>query len=174
MKKLAFVLSLAVVFAAACEKGKLAGIEEETPKGQAPLGETVSLSGSINVATIAVHTADGKAVNFSAEIAATDEERMRGLMGRESLPRNYGMWFVFPSEVQDAFWMKDTFVNLDLIFVGSDMKIVDIIQNAEARSERLLEPKASYRYVLEIGSGAVVAGNIAVGDHVEQRIGPAK
>jgi len=84
------------------------------------------------------------------------------------------MWFVFPYDVDDPFWMKDTLIPLDMIFVGSDMKVVDVIANAEPQSERKLFPKALYRYVLEVNGGYAAANGITVGNQVEQRIGPAQ
>jgi len=174
MKRLCFavVLCAAMMVAIGCEKAKMTAPEGEEAKGQT--GENVATGGSVNVGTIAIYTADSKTVNISAEIATTDDERMKGLMGRESLAKNYGMWFVFPYDVQDAFWMKDTLVALDIIFVGSDMKIVDVIANAQPKSEELLKPRAPYRYVLEVAAGTAAANGIAIGDRAEQRVGPAQ
>lgn len=167
MKRLGFVIVLiGAVMLMGCEKAKVMPIEGQKQ-------DVTATAGSVNLATIAIYTAD-KIVNITAELAVTDEERMKGLMGRESIPANFGMWFVFPSEVQDAFWMKDTLIPLDMIFVGSDMKIVDIIANAVPRSEELLRPKAPYNYVLEVNGGVAAADGIAIGDSVEKRIGPAQ
>jgi len=164
------LFSVAVILIA-CEKAMFGPVEEEKPT--TVVGEVAMPTPSINVATIAIHSGD-KLINVSAEIAKTDEERAKGLMGRESLPKNYGMWFVFPNDVHDSFWMKDTLISLDMIFVGSDMKIVDIIANAQPQSTDLLMPKAPYRYVLEVAGGFAAANGIAIGNQVEQRIGPAQ
>jgi hypothetical protein len=174
MKKIypVFVLLCAGMILSNCERAKLMPGEEEKQTATT-VGETPSPTGSINVATIAIQTGD-KAVNVSVEMAVSDEQRAKGLMGRTSLPANYGMWFVFPYDVQDPFWMKDTLIPLDMIFVGSDMKVVDVIASAEPQSERKLFPKAMYRYVLEVNGGYAAANGITVGNQVEQRIGPAQ
>lgn len=174
MKKylwIAVVLFCSSVLIMGCEKAKFMAGEGEKQAATA-VGETPP-AGSINVATIAIHSGD-KTINVSVELAQTDEERRNGLMNRQSLPKNYGMWFVFPYDVQDPFWMKDTLVPLDMIFVSSDMKIVDIITNAAPEKTDLLTPKSPYRYVLEVNGGFAEANSIHIGDNVEQRIGPAQ
>lgn len=152
-----------------CEKVSLGPAEESQEKGGQAMEETAPAS--VNVSTIAINSG-GKVINVNAETAVTAEERAKGLMGRESLPKNYGMWFVFPSDVKDPFWMKNTLIPLDMIFVGSDMKIVDIFENAVPESTKLVEPKSFYRYVLEVHSGFASEHGIKVGDTVEQRVGP--
>ncbi|MBI2346086.1 MAG: DUF192 domain-containing protein [Deltaproteobacteria bacterium] len=102
-------------------------------------------------------------ITIVAEVAATDAERARGLMHRRHLPSGRGMWFVFPTDVKHPFWMKDTHVPLDLIFVGADRRVVDLIRNAVPLSERSLQPRVPYRYVLEVPAGTTVAAGIGVG-----------
>lgn len=119
------------------------------------------------VATIVVGDAP-----FSVEIAETDEERAKGLMNRESLAANSGMWFVFPQMGSEKFWMKDTLIPLDLIFVDNNMKVVHVIKNAPAMSTEILSSPASFQYVLEVNAGTADNKGIAVGDTVEKRIGP--
>lgn len=110
---------------------------------------------------------------YSVEIASTVEEKARGLMDRESLPENAGMWFVFDKPVQDDFWMKDTLIPLDMIFVGENMKVVDIHENAVPQKLDAISSSEPYMYVLEVNGGQVAAHGIKVGDTVEKRIGPS-
>lgn len=156
-----------------CEKADLTAPGEE--KGQPVAGtEAPMLSGSINVANI-TFASGGKSVIVPVEIAATDEERMKGLMGRTELPfKTGGMWFVFPEDMNDPFWMKDTAVSLDMVFVGPDMKVVDIKASTVPNSEDKLFSKAPYRYVLEVAAGFAAKNNIVEGDTVVYGIGPAK
>ena len=109
---------------------------------------------------------------FSVEYAVTDEEKARGLMDRESIPPNGGMWFVFSTPVQQDFWMKDTLIPLDIIFVGEDMKIVSIAENAVPKSVEMISSDEPFMYVLELNAGKVAELGIKVGDKVEARIGP--
>ena len=165
------VLAFITTSMVACEKVTfMPSSDKEQKEMEAQIPETESLT-SVNVPTIAIHSGD-KVTNVSVEMAVTDDERSKGLKGRESLPKNYGMWFVFPIEVSDPFWMQDTLISLDIIFVGSDMKIVDIIENTTPGSAERLFSDAPYRYALEVASGFAKDSDIKVGDLVEQRIGP--
>lgn len=128
-----------------------------------------ALEGQIAAASVVLTTSSGTH-RVQVEIARSDEERARGLMRRESLPENQGMWFIFPEEVQDPFWMKDTLISLDIIFVGSDNKVVDIIANTTPQSTDLLTPKARYRSVLEVNAGFSAKRGIRVGDSAELKI----
>lgn len=123
------------------------------------------------VATAVFSTQSGP-VSFSIEIAQTDEERARGLMNRESLPENNGMFFIFPQTVEEKFWMKDTKIPLDLVFIDEGMKTVHIIENAVPDSTEMLASPQPYKYVIEVNGGIVAKKGIKIGDSVEKRIGP--
>ncbi|HQC50699.1 MAG: hypothetical protein BWY40_00970 [bacterium ADurb.Bin270] len=170
MKRYLFLLLMLPVIFIACEKMDSA-VESATPPPDAVNDHVATpFQGTMNpgaVATIVIGEA-----SFSVEIAESDEERRLGLMNRESIPPNYGMWFVFPELVREPFWMKDTQIPLDIIFVGDDMRVVDIIKNATPGSEDLLKSKDPYRYVLEVNSGSADRYDIEVGDAVEKRVGP--
>ena len=170
MKKYLFVVLMLPVILLACEKMDPA-VENAVPPHDATDDHVAApLQGAANpgaVATIVIGE-----TSFSVEIAESDDERRVGLMNRESIPQNYGMWFVFPKTVQEDFWMKDTQVPLDIIFVDEDMKVVDVIKNAPPESTELLSSKVPYRYVLEVNSGSADKYDINVGDIVEKRIGP--
>lgn len=113
-----------------------------------------------------------RGVCFDAEIAVTEEERARGLMHRDSLGRERGMLFVFPAEGIHQFWMKNTRLPLDIIFIGGDHRIVSIAKRAEPCAK---EPCAFYRpagnaaYALEINGGLAESYGFAAGDLVEFR-----
>lgn len=163
----------ALVFGTACEKAQMepekVGLPTTEPPADALAEDPPELGATApgTVATIALGNA-----GFSVEIAESDEERAHGLQGRESLAPRSGMWFIFPETVQDEFWMKDTLVPLDIVFVGEDMKVVHIIENAVPGSTELLSSPVAYRYVLEIPAGSAEEYDIKVGDVAEKRIGP--
>lgn len=165
----------ALLILAGCERVSTKALEEAPKTGaqakEGQMTETLTPPANVAVATMTIHTTQG-AMNFSVEIAESDEERSHGLMWRESLPDNSGMWFVFPQTVQERFWMKDTKIPLDLIFVGEDMKVVHIIENALPESTELLSSPVPFRYVMETKAGTAARGQIKPGDLVEKRIGP--
>jgi uncharacterized membrane protein (UPF0127 family) len=103
-------------------------------------------------------------VEFSVEVARTNEERQRGLMFRDSLLQNKGMIFIFDSEGNYPFWMKDTKIPLDLVYFDSDWKVVGILEGMEpmSRASRGIEKQS--RYVLEINAGLVQKEGVSVGD----------
>ncbi|MBI2981653.1 MAG: DUF192 domain-containing protein [Deltaproteobacteria bacterium] len=113
---------------------------------------------------VVIQTQSGQKVGFKVEIAKRSDERARGLMYRRSLAASHGMLFVFSEESRDPFWMKNTPISLDLIFINQDGVIVDIIEKALPYSEELLIPKVSYFYVLEVAGGTVQRRAIRIGD----------
>lgn len=103
---------------------------------------------------------------FSIEVARTPEEQERGLMFRKSLPADGGMIFPMVPPREASFWMKNTLIPLDMIFVRSDGSIARIAANTEPYSltpVSSLEPVAA---VLEIAGGRAAELGIAEGDHV--------
>lgn len=169
---LSVVLSLCLACERANEAPAPAGLPE-TSGGAHTASQPPTGNGQVVAGTVALTTERG-VVNVTVEMAQTEEERARGLMGRESLPDANGMWFSFPGDVEDRFWMKDTTIPLDIIFVGSDNRVVDVIQNTVPLSTELLGSRVPYRYVLEVNAGFVAAHGIRVGDNASLRIGPAE
>lgn len=156
-----------ILFVGACEKmavDKKAKAVQDEAVAEEPSVSTAMTPGT--VATIVVGETP-----FSVEIAKTDAERAKGLMGRESLAANSGMWFVFPAMGEEKFWMKDTLIPLDLIYVDDNMKVVHVIENAPPESTELLISSAPFQYVLEVNAGTVDEHDIKVGDAVQRRIG---
>ncbi len=88
-----------------------------------------------------------------AEVAATPDSRSRGLMWRKELPEGQGMLFIFPDEEVQRFWMRNTLIALDMIFINSAGRVVGIIENAAPRSlvQRFVSEPG--RYVLEVPGG---------------------
>ena len=103
---------------------------------------------------IELRTQEGKfIVNLNVEIADTQEKREMGLKFRNSLGEMDGMLFVFPTEDNHGFWMKDTSISLDLIFFNSDKKVVDIFKNMPVFFEETRYPKLPCLFVLEVQAG---------------------
>ncbi|MEW5741066.1 MAG: DUF192 domain-containing protein [Myxococcota bacterium] len=87
------------------------------------------------------------------EVAATANARTRGLMWRTSLPEGTGMLFLFPHQYGLTFWMKNTLIPLDMIFIDESFTIVGIVERAEPKSLQSRGPGAPSKYVLEVPGG---------------------
>lgn len=109
-----------------------------------------------------------KDICVQAEIADSEAKKTRGLMYRESLAWESGMLFIFDEEALHSFWMKNTLIPLDMIWIDSDKNIVDITQNAlpckEQQECKSIIPTAEVKYVLEVNSGFSEKNKIEVGD----------
>ena len=116
-----------------------------------------------------VHTAGGGRAEVAVEVAATPEAQARGLMYRRALADGRGMLFVFPAEAPHQFWMKNTFIPLDMIFIAADGRIVGIHPNATPLSTAPLGVERPSRYVLEVPGGWAARRGVAPGDRVELR-----
>ena len=103
---------------------------------------------------------------FSVELATNDAERERGLMFRKELPEGRGMLFDFEREAPVAFWMHNTYIPLDMIFIRADGSILRIAENAEPLSDRLIPSGGPVRAVLEVIGGTARKLGIAPGDKV--------
>lgn len=102
-----------------------------------------------------------------AEIADSDAERAKGLGGRTSLEEGTGMWFVFEEDGLYPFWMKDTLIPLDIIWVAADGTIVTIVHGVKPDSyPQTFGPTAPARYVLEVLGGFAARQGIAEGQRV--------
>lgn len=112
------------------------------------------------------------------EIANTPQKREQGLSGRKELSDGWGMLFVFDGDVQPAMWMKDMYFPLDLIWITSDFRIVQIDKNALPETyPETFRPQEPIRYVLEISSEEGEKQVFRVGDRIElfpQQIGQEK
>lgn len=119
--------------------------------------------------TVVVRTASGRMVPFRVELARTEDERERGLMYREQLAPDAGMLFLFERSAPLTFWMKNTFIPLDMIFIDSDRQIIGIVENAEPRTLTARRVEGSAQYVLEIGGGVSAKLGVQAGSIVDFR-----
>lgn len=103
---------------------------------------------------------------FSVEVASTDRQRAFGLMFQEQLSPEQGMLFVFEAEGELSFWMKNTPLPLDIIFIDSAGIIVNIAADTVPYSLSTLSSEGDAQYVLEINAGLAQKLDIRVGDQV--------
>lgn len=110
-------------------------------------------------------------LSIDIEIADTDSARQRGMMQRDSLPSRAGMLFIFPREEMQSFWMANTPLSLDLIFIDADSQIVDIEKYTRPFSTRSIASAEPARYVLEVRAGFCDTYGITEGLFVRWRRG---
>jgi uncharacterized protein len=103
---------------------------------------------------------------FSVEMATTEKEKETGLMYRKELPDGKGMLFDFSPEQQISMWMKNTFISLDMIFIGANGRILRIAENTEPESTRIISSGGPAKAVLEVVAGTARKYGIVPGDRV--------
>jgi len=103
---------------------------------------------------------------FSVEMATTEEEKTTGLMYRKHLPDGQGMLFDFSPAQQVSMWMKNTYISLDMIFIGPDGRVLRIAENTEPLSTRIISSRGLAKGVLEVIAGTAKKYGIAPGDQV--------
>jgi hypothetical protein len=116
--------------------------------------------------TLEIAQAGGKTFPFSIEIATTPAQHEYGLMFRRSLPEDAGMLFLFSPDQPVSFWMKNTFIPLDMLFVRGDGTIEKIVTHAPPQSLANISSDEPVRGVIEINGGAADRLGLATGDKV--------
>ena len=101
------------------------------------------------------------------EIADSEYERELGLMNRNEMKENEGMLFIFPDLTRRSFWMRNTLISLDMIFVDDQKKIVTIHKNTKILSETSYPSSQPAIYVVEVLAGFTDRHNIQVGDKID-------
>ena len=107
---------------------------------------------------------------FAVEVVSNEADRAKGLMYRKSLPEGQGMLFDFHSDQDVSFWMQNTYIPLDMIFIKGDGRIANIVENAEPLSTKLIPSRGPVRGVLEVIGGTARKLGIAAGDKVAHPI----
>lgn len=104
--------------------------------------------------------------DFKMEVAASPESRAKGLMFRHAIGAQEGMLFLFPDEDVHSFWMKNTLISLDMVFVSHDWKVVGIIEDVPPLTEEHRTVAAPSQYVLEFSAGTAKRVGISKGSTV--------
>ncbi|MEM6805481.1 MAG: DUF192 domain-containing protein [Bacteroidota bacterium] len=157
--KLLAIILISSLLLFSCEQGGKAKKSFNEPLEPQFIKEgTLSLlspDGSNTIRTLDIEIADD---------AATIEV---GMMYRRKMSDKQGMLFIFNQEKPQSFWMKNTYISLDLIFIGTDRRIVSIQKNAEPLSEKSLPSTGPAQYVLEVIGGFCDKFGVKAGDLVE-------
>lgn len=117
------------------------------------------------VETLVVTTRNGQH-EFQVEVASTDVQRAKGLMHREEMAESAGMLFVFEASGDRYFWMKNTPLSLDIIFISDGGRIVRIAEDTVPFSEKIIPSRLPAKYVLELNAGTSMKLGISEGDLV--------
>lgn len=125
----------------------------------------------LKTAALDIATAKGD-FHFKVEVADTDASRERGLMFRKSLAPDRGMLFDFKSSQTVSFWMKNTLIPLDMLFIGADGRIVSIAREARPMDETPIPSGAPVMAVLELRAGRAAQIDAEPGDKVREPIFP--
>jgi len=160
MQLKAFAAAAALVFAVAggaCLQGLPA---------QAQQAEITAAQPTLHTEPLTIETTHGPK-RFTVEIANDDNEREIGLMFRKRLGDNEGMLFEFDQPAVQSFWMKNTLIPLDMVFIGADGRIVSIIKNAGPKTLDPRTSKGPATGVLELRGGLADQDGIRPGDRVQ-------
>ena len=134
-----------------------------------PLTSIAQGFATFNRSKLRVVTKSGKH-EFIVETAVTDRQHAQGLMFRQSLAKNAGMLFDYKVPTSITMWMKNTFIPLDMIFIGNDGRVINVVQRAIPFSENVISSLGKARGVLEINGGTASRLGIMPGDKILHRI----
>ena len=112
---------------------------------------------------VEIATTDGKLQKFNVEFARSEAEKATGLMFRERLADDEGMLFMWNTSSLRQFWMKNTLINLDILFIDSDYRVVHIEESAQKGSLSIISSLLPVQYVLEINAGQSQLRKITLG-----------
>jgi len=107
-------------------------------------------------------------INLSIALAKTPAQQRKGLMKVNKMDEFQGMLFIFHKEDHRIFWMKDTYIPLDLIFLNKNKVIVGIVENNKPMSEKNIKIKKKAQYILELNAGFVKKYGVELGDKLIQ------
>lgn len=171
MRTFAALVVLAVLLGAAACGGEESSPPTTTVSGEgseAATTEPTTTEPEASGPVVLIETAGGDEVVVAVEVADSAEERQVGLMGRESLPDDAGMIFLFDEETSGGFWMKDTMIPLSIAFADADGTIVSVLdmEPCEADPCEIYDPGVPYRSALEVNQGAFSRWGVEEGDRL--------
>jgi uncharacterized membrane protein (UPF0127 family) len=149
VRRAAFTLAL---FVAACSSARI----PENDATAAPPGVRIPIT---------IDTDKGPLI-IQAEIADTNPARMKGLMFRKSMGEKEGMIFLFPAEQPLSFWMHNTLIPLDMIFIRADRTILGVVENAPPQTDAPRSVPGKSQFVLEVNGGLSALQGIKAGQAV--------
>ena len=158
MRKVVVALLCVLVLAAACGGDD----QEANPESSVPVSED-----GLTIKTGIIET-DHEPVMLTVEIAESEADRAKGLMGRTSLADDHGMVFLFFEKHQGGFWMKDTLIPLSIAFFDQEGEILEILDMEPCEEDPCptYDPGVTYWGALEVNKGALDGWGVSVGDTI--------
>lgn len=104
-----------------------------------------------------------KTASFQLEVADTLPRRMAGLMYRKEMAADAGMIFIFPDMKPRSFWMKDTYLSLDMVFLNDQLEVVAVLPNVPILNTQPRESKVPAKYVIELNAGIAAQAGVTIG-----------
>lgn len=162
-------LALALPLVAHCRAGVGSEAQAAPPKSApaplSPAAAAAAAAASQHVVVLEPLGADP--VRVRVEVVQTPQERQRGLMFRKQLDADAGMLFVFERPQHNVFWMRNTLLPLDMIFITRDMRVLGVVENATPQTESPREVPGESQYVLEVNAGFSRQHGITQGTKVQ-------
>ena len=142
-------------------------VGDDPTMADAPAASTAPASAARTVA-YRLEPAEGDPVTVRLEVAADPATRARGLMGRRRVPEGTGMVFLYPGDVAEAYWMKNTLVPLSIAFVAADGRVVSVAEMTPCTADPCpsYPPAGPYRYAVELAAGSFGAAGVGPGAKV--------
>jgi uncharacterized protein len=163
---------LVCLFLCGCRAGAAGG--EDQPRKPAVEAHAGQGEAAAQGARVVLLPEGRDPISVPVEVARTAPERSRGLMFRVSLPENEGMLFLFERPDQLTFWMRNTLIPLDMIFIEDAMKVLGVVENAEPRTDTGRSVPGLSQYVLEMNGGWAQRHGIEAGTKVRfEGVAPA-
>ncbi|NIG55273.1 DUF192 domain-containing protein [Chitinophaga sp. Cy-1792] len=164
------LLLLAALYTASCNSSPSQQQAADTTTAPAAAESIATSNGSAfkKQGTLAFVSKSGADTirKIDIQLAQTDQQREDGLMYRRSMTDEQGMLFIFPDMEERSFWMKNTYISLDIIYIDDKMEIVSVQKYATPLSEQSLPSFKKAQYVLEVNGGFVDKYHIAYGDKI--------
>jgi uncharacterized protein len=140
---------------------------EPTPEAPAPVQKKLGTpQPKLPVGQLVLETPPHEPLKINAEVCSNDQQRQMGLMFRESMAEDEGMLFLFPTERHQSFWMHNTLIPLDMLFIDSEWKVVGIVENATPQTDDSRAVPKMSQYVLELNAGAAARHGLGEGTEV--------
>jgi uncharacterized protein len=129
---------------------------------------TTTAAGAAATVQYRLEPASADPVTVRLEVAADPATRARGLMEREQVPKGTGMVFLYPADVAEAYWMKNTLVPLSIAFVAADGRVVSVAEMTPCKADPCpsYAPAGPYRYAVELAAGSFGDAGVEAGDKV--------
>jgi hypothetical protein len=161
------LITLSIVALCACRPTQTQPSIVPEPATQTQTGSPTQGNDTVRGPHVVIRVEGRAPVTVTTEVARTEEERNRGLMYRRELAPMAGMLFVFRQSEPLTFWMRNTFLPLDMIFIKSDRRVLGVVENATPMTDDPRRVEGDSQYVLEVNAGFAARHGIRAGTVID-------